>query len=307
MRSRSGTGQALDQPRIAFGPGEHRFALAGIVAGQLEAVAAREVVQAGPCRHGVEPGAIVVAARVVEVPEQQRVVEPLAREPLRERQRHRVPRAPHATARVASASRRPPRARSASTRSRNARYCAVVRERRCGRRQQAVVPGAVEEQPLLRAVAQVALVGHGAAGHAAQQAQTRTAVRSPRGRAGPAAADSAHPVGQPLPPSRWPRLLPPGSASSSSTTMSSTPERTSARAQAKPGDAGADHQHVGALARPLAAMSQTPRSVNASGGRARAMPQASRRRSGAVRSREQAAQAHQRGRAERRCQQRAPA
>ena len=61
--------------------------------------------------------------------------------------------------------------RSASTRCENRRYCARVRSRHALHGQQAVLPGALEEQALLRAVAEVALVVLPAARHAPAQAE----------------------------------------------------------------------------------------------------------------------------------------
>ena len=160
--------QPAGEPGIALRPGEHALAL-GLFARRVEAVAAGEVVQAGPGRDGGDAGAVVVAAAVVEVPAQVRVVEAFAVEP---------------GAKVTASSARwlaatAPRSGSVNrarfwacaTRSRKA---PVLRQRGGSdalHGQQAVLPVAVEEQPLLRAVDQVALVVRPAAGDASGEAE----------------------------------------------------------------------------------------------------------------------------------------
>ena len=71
--------QFAGQPAIAFGPGEHAFAFApitpAVLARRVKAVAAGEVVNARPGRHGGDACAVVVAATVVQVPAQVRVAQ----------------------------------------------------------------------------------------------------------------------------------------------------------------------------------------------------------------------------------------
>ena len=76
-------GQALAEPAVAFGPGQH--GLAGVVAGiarRVKAVAAGEVLHAGPGRHARAAGAKVVAAGVVQIPAQPGVGEALHVQPM---------------------------------------------------------------------------------------------------------------------------------------------------------------------------------------------------------------------------------
>jgi mono/diheme cytochrome c family protein len=80
-------GQALHEPGVALGPGEHALAVAGttaVVAGRLKAMAAGEVVQPGPGRHLPRAGTVVVATAVVQVPAQALVVQALAGQPVAE-------------------------------------------------------------------------------------------------------------------------------------------------------------------------------------------------------------------------------
>ena len=161
-------GQARGQPGVAFGPGEDGVAFSVFVARCVKAVAAGKVVQPGPGRHGRGAGAVVVAATVVQVPQQPRVVDLLARQPGGKGdgvQRSVRCRPRRARAGQGEADGLHARHRSGKT--------AVLRQ--CGRtglgrRQQAIGPGAVDEQTLLRAVAQVAFFGHRAAQLVAQQA-----------------------------------------------------------------------------------------------------------------------------------------
>ena len=168
-------GDALRQPCIAFGPGQHRIALVVLTARRTKPVPARKVVQPGPGRHLVRTGAVVVAAAVVEVPAQRRRGEPFTVQPLREREL------------IQRVERRAPRRSPGRDRERRTAAelghalgeTAVVREGRCtfggrqrvDRRQQPLMPVAGDEQALLRAVAQVAFVVHGQAVDDAAQAQ----------------------------------------------------------------------------------------------------------------------------------------
>ena len=76
-----GLGQALRQPAVAFGPGEHAFALALGLARGMKAVAAGEVVNARPGRDAAAVGAEVVSAAVIQVPAQVAVVQALLVQP----------------------------------------------------------------------------------------------------------------------------------------------------------------------------------------------------------------------------------
>ncbi|MNV42720.1 hypothetical protein D3C71_1344050 [compost metagenome] len=75
-------GQALGDPAIAFGPGEHAFArVIHRLARRVKPVAAGKVVDARPGRHARHARAVVVAAAVVQVPEQVLVIQALLRQP----------------------------------------------------------------------------------------------------------------------------------------------------------------------------------------------------------------------------------
>ena len=84
-----GRGQARGQPGVALGPGERAGAFVRVfvraavnaLAGRVKAVAAGEVVNAGPGRHAGQTGAVVVAAAVVQVPAQLRVVQAVLGQP----------------------------------------------------------------------------------------------------------------------------------------------------------------------------------------------------------------------------------
>jgi hypothetical protein len=73
--------QALREPAIALGPGEQARIGLGRLARGVEAVPAGEVMQPGPGRDRVQPGAVVVAAGVVQVGPQAGVVQALGGQP----------------------------------------------------------------------------------------------------------------------------------------------------------------------------------------------------------------------------------
>jgi hypothetical protein len=68
-------GQTPGQPGVALGPGEQAFAFSRLQPRGVKAVAAGEVMQAGPGRHRGNAGAVIVAAAVVQVPAQVRIGE----------------------------------------------------------------------------------------------------------------------------------------------------------------------------------------------------------------------------------------
>ena len=126
--------------------------------------------QPRPGRHRADAAAEIVAAAIVQVPQQLRVAEALSRQPRFES--HSVLR--KLDGREARFLHWNRIARRPLRRAHRLGKAAVLRQR--GRAhalhgQQAVLPLAVEEQALLRAVAQVALVVHPAPGHTAAQAQ----------------------------------------------------------------------------------------------------------------------------------------
>ena len=168
-------GQACAEPGIAFGPGEHAIALGVFSAGRVEAMAAGEVVQPGPCGDLGRPGAVIVAAAIVEVPAKRRGVETPFVQPGREG--HGIERCER---RAPGGSRGRHAKRAAFTCFGHRRTEALVlRPGRCRldswqrvhRRQQTLVPMARHEQALLRAVAEVAVVVGDAATFAAAQAE----------------------------------------------------------------------------------------------------------------------------------------
>ena len=166
-------GQLAAEPAVALGPGQQAgFLVARLrrLARRVEAVPAGEVVDAGPGRDGVDAGPEIVAAAVVQVPAQLRVGEALLAQPCTEK--HGVLRQLHLGQRLIGHGNRVTRFTARLGHQRG--EAAVLRQR--GRahafhRQQAVLPVAVEEQALLRAVAQVQLVVLPAAGQAAAQAE----------------------------------------------------------------------------------------------------------------------------------------
>ena len=172
--------QLAHQPGVAFGPGENRIRRLGLVARRVEAVAAGEVVDAGPGRDGGQARAVVVAAGVVQVGQQALVAKALAGQPggeglgvqccvagcpchsvARHGEAQGALQVAHALAEgpVLSQRGRPP----------------------LGRRQQPVLPGTRHEEALLRAVAQVPLVRHRAAEFVAQQADLVQPLAHPPG------------------------------------------------------------------------------------------------------------------------------
>ena len=223
-----------------------------LVAGRVEAVAAGEVVEAGPGRdlrrrrrrsrrgsssRGTSAGA--ASSR------------PCAVQPVREGHARRAQRARRARrARAVGIAKRAAR-RSASTARGEA---AVLRQRR--RCADALHGGsrpschcAVEEQPLLRAVAQVALVVDRSGrprGGAGPVPRAGPAPRAPRRRA---PAGSARRAGRRCRRCGAPRLLPPAASSSSSSCEvldAGQPQRARRR---QAGDAAAGDQHARARAR----------------------------------------------------------
>mmetsp|Transcript_6203 Transcript_6203/g.25063 ORF Transcript_6203/g.25063 Transcript_6203/m.25063 type:complete len:545 (-) Transcript_6203:80-1714(-) len=162
-------GDAGGQPAIALRPGQHRLPLGGLVARGVEAVAAGEIVQAGPGGHGGGIGAEVVAAAVVEVPAQAGVAQALGVEPCREGLRVE----PVVAGCPAGAVRGHRETEVALRLGHQGGEAAVLGQpgRAVGRGQQAFMPGAVEEQSLLRAVAQVPFVPLGTAEALRGQAQ----------------------------------------------------------------------------------------------------------------------------------------
>ena len=154
-------GQAPREPAVALGPGQHRFAFAVLGTRRLEAMAAREVMDAGPRRRHVDARAVVVATAVVQVPAQLRVEQSLAIEPGRER--HPVELA------LRGGRHRGDGDREAGELARpldEQRELPILAQRagvHALQRQQPFLPLAVEVEPLLRAVAQVALVVNPAA------------------------------------------------------------------------------------------------------------------------------------------------
>ncbi|MGF6350279.1 hypothetical protein QF040_004992 [Variovorax sp. W2I14] len=169
--------QLLGEPAVAFGPGEHAVAFgvrivgaAARIARRMEAVPAREVMNAGPGRHLFDARAVVVAAAVVEVPAQLQVAETFAVEPARKGdgvERQQLGRDGHLE-------RRNGEVRRVLQRVDPLRELAVLRQRvdtRAMHGQQAVLPFAVKEKALLRAVAKGALVVFPAARHALAKAQ----------------------------------------------------------------------------------------------------------------------------------------
>ena len=163
-------GQALGEPAVAFGPGQHAFGFIRFVAGCMEAMAAGEVVDASPGRHRGRARAKVVAAAVVEVPAQVRVGKVFGVEPVRKR--HRVQRLVGGRERRTRCGHAEPRLllqlRHTLRKTLVLRQCAGPD---AVHRQQAFLPRPFKEQPLLRAVAQVAFVIHPAPGLALAQAQ----------------------------------------------------------------------------------------------------------------------------------------
>ena len=121
---------------------------------------------------------------------------------------------------------------------------------RRGGRQQAVVPDAFEEKPLLRAVTQVALIGHVATRNAAQQAeieQQLTHFVGVRPRQGQVvrthrAAAVAQPVAAAV-------AAGPLFELQHDDVVDARANQCARTGQA--GDAGADYQHIDALARSL--------------------------------------------------------
>ena len=77
--------QLARQPAIALGPGQHAFGFIGVVgvgvAGRAKTVPAGKVMDARPSRHPRTAGAVIVAAAVVQVPAQVRIIQPLSRQP----------------------------------------------------------------------------------------------------------------------------------------------------------------------------------------------------------------------------------
>jgi hypothetical protein len=136
----------------------------------MKAVPAGEVVNAGPGRDVFDARAVVVAAAVVEVPAQLRVAEAFAVEPADEREgieRQQL-------GRDRELERGNGEMRRVLQRVDALREFAVLRQRvfaHAVHGQQAVLPFAVKEQALLRAVAKVALVVLPAARHALAQAE----------------------------------------------------------------------------------------------------------------------------------------
>ena len=185
-----------------------------VVARRMEAVAAGEVVQAGPGRHlrrrrrrsrrgsssrGTSAGAASSSPSRVEPGG-----EGAAR---RARQRPAVQRARARRHREARARAAAPSTRCGEARG-TARACADAGA--LDRRQQASCQRAVDEQPLLRAVAQVPLVVDRAARRrgARRPSSSSSSLHLVRVRR-PAPAGSARRAGSAMPPIAWPRLLPP--------------------------------------------------------------------------------------------------
>lgn len=68
-------GQLAREEAIAFGPGEHAAIVPTAFPWRRKTVPAGEVVNAGPGRHHRTAGSVVVAAAVIQVPAQQRIVQ----------------------------------------------------------------------------------------------------------------------------------------------------------------------------------------------------------------------------------------
>ena len=168
-----GRRQALGEPAIAFGPGEGAGFAFGPLArfpGGMETMAAGEVVDAGPGRHAGQPGTVVVAAAVVEVPAQVRVIEALGAQPGVGGEGVQC----GMVGGERSQGRRDAEAAGPLQRRHARGEAVVLRQRGLAHTvhgQQAILPGALKEQALLRAVHQVALVIAPAPGHALAQAQ----------------------------------------------------------------------------------------------------------------------------------------
>ncbi|WP_393937967.1 sensor histidine kinase [Piscinibacter sakaiensis] len=200
------------QPAVALGPGEQAgLVVAAVFARRMEAVAAGEVVQAGPGRDPGGAGAIVVAAAVVQVPAQRRRMQALGVQPAVEglgveRGQGLVPAG---AARVRPAAARPPaaaapRARRAPRRRGRCTGAPAgcgrggARRRRGGPRRAA--PG--RARPAARATPRRA--GRAAAGNGRRAGRP---CRPSRGRGRPRPGPSARPARRPPPPSRGARRV----------------------------------------------------------------------------------------------------
>ena len=169
-------GQLLGEPAVALGPGQHAFAVFGHgFARCMKAVAAGKVMQPGPGRHAGHAGAVVVAAAVVQVPAQVRVVQALLLQPrFKSHSIQRLMGGRQACFCIQSGKLRHGEAGSAAGSAHGLRKAAVLLQRGFAHAlhgQQAFLPLALKVQALLRAVAQVAFVVLPAPGHALAQAQ----------------------------------------------------------------------------------------------------------------------------------------
>ncbi len=165
----------------------------------MEAVPAGEVVQPGPGRDLRGAGAVVVAAAIVEVPAQGRRDEAAGVEPggeggrVERRQRRTPARALGRNLERLGAAELADRGAEGAIRGQRR---GALRDRQgLGRRQQAFAPGAVDEQALLRAVAEHALVVDRSALDGLAHAELPRAARSPRPRSARASAGSARRAG----------------------------------------------------------------------------------------------------------------
>ena len=238
--------QPSREPAVAFRPGQHGVAFRRLIARRLEAMTAREVMNAGPGRYGGDPRAVVVAAAIVQIPAQAGIGQPFAIQPLRES--GRVER---------------PMAGGRRLRCRNRETClapgavhqvgkaAVLRQRCLAhtlQRKEALLPRAFEEQPLLRCVAKMAFVVDPAACHALAQSQLFQQVLH-FARIVARHRQVVRASGQAMPPTSPPRLLPPAASSSSSSAKSSMPALPQRPRRREPGHAGAGDQDPHAAGR----------------------------------------------------------